>query len=126
MKQWKTILSVVLVFILGALAGGLAVHSIYQHRMGGDVPRRSGEFIVQRLNRKLHLDTNQLEQLRGIVKETQSEMRTVRNKIRPEIEEVLSRSQARIRALLTPEQADTYDRLIAERKKKRDNDENGR
>jgi len=126
MKKWKAIVSVILVFLLGSLAGALVTHEIYQHRIvsiiKGD-PNAMRELIVQRLNHKLYLDTNQLYQLRAIVKETHDEMRNVRKQFRPQIEEILARSQNRVRAILRPDQLEKYEKIIAERKKKRENEE---
>ena len=129
MKKWKAIVSVILVFLLGSLAGALVTHKIYQHRIEGIIkgeakPMR--ELIVRRLNYELHLDSIQLEQLRIIVKETHEEMKNVRKQFRPQIEEILSRSQNKVRAILRPDQLEKYEKIIAERKKKRENEENSK
>ena len=122
-------MGVLFVFLLGVLAGGLVTHKVYQQRMEGisrDEPRTMREVIVQRLNHELHLDPAQLGQLREIVKETHAEMRNVRKQIRPQMEEVLARSQARVRALLRPDQLEKYDRIISERRRKHGNEEGGK
>jgi uncharacterized protein YneF (UPF0154 family) len=127
MKKWKAIVSIIIVFVLGVLAGALLTHKIYQHRVEGIMkgePRTTREFIVQRLDRELHLDASQLEQVRAIVKETHTEMKKVRTQFRPQIEEILARSQEKIRALLRPDQREKYEKIIAERKKKREREEN--
>ena len=129
MKQWKTIISVILIFCLGALSGAIVTHKIYRQKMENiirDEPKAMRELMLQRLNSKLHLDAAQLEQIRAIAKETHAEMKSVRKKIRPEIEEVLSRSQAKIRAILRPEQLETYDQILSERRKRHESGENGR
>ena len=120
-------MSIILVFLLGALAGGLVTHKIYQHRVEGIMkgePKTMREFIVRRLDWELHLDANQLEQLRAIVEETHAEMKKVRRQSRPQIQEILSRSQEKVRALLRPDQREKYEKIIAERKKKRESEEN--
>ena len=129
MKQWKTIISVILIFGLGALSGTIVTYKVYRQQMENiirDEPKAMRELMVQRLNSKLHLDADQLEQIRAIAKETHAEMKSVRKKIRPEIEEVLSRSQAKIRAILRPDQLEKYDQILAERRKRHENGENGR
>ena len=108
-------------FLFGASAGVLVTHKIYQQKMEkiiGDEPRTMREVIVQRLNHALDLDATQLEQLRTIVKETRSEMKDLRKQIRPQIEEVLARSQAKIRAILHPDQLEKYEQIISERRKR--------
>jgi uncharacterized protein YneF (UPF0154 family) len=126
MKQWKTIISVILVFVFGALSGVIVTHTIYRQKMENiirDEPRAMRELMIQRLNSKLHLDDAQLEQIRAIARETHAEMRAVRKKIKPEIEEVLSRSQAKIRRILRPDQLEKYDQIILERRKRHENGE---
>jgi hypothetical protein len=126
MRKWKAIVSIILVFLLGSLAGALVTHEIYQHRIESIIkgdPNAMRELIVQRLNHKLHLDTNQLYQLRAIVKETHEEIRNVRKQFRPQIEEILVRSQNKVRAILRPDQLEKYEKTVAERKKKRENEE---
>ena len=127
MKKWKTIVSIILVFLLGSLAGALITHEIYKHRIENIIrgdPKAMRELIVQRLNHKLHLDTTQLVQLRVIVNETHAEIKNVRKQIRPEIEEMLESSQNRVRAILRPDQLEKYEKIIAERKKRREKEEN--
>ena len=127
MKKWRAIASIIIVFVLGALAGALLTHKIYQHRVEGIMkgePRKTTEFIVRRLDRELHLDADQLKQLRAIVEETHAEMKKVRRQFRPQIEEILARSQDKIRALLRSDQLEKYEKIVAERKKKRESEEN--
>lgn len=129
MKKWKIIASIIIVFLLGVLAGALVTHKSYQHRVEGIMKGESKtmrEVIVRRLNRELHLDANQSEQLHSIVEETHAEIKKVRRQFRPQIEEVLARSQEKIRAILQPDQLEKYEQIIAERKKRREDRENTR
>ncbi len=129
MKQLKTIVSVILIFVLGALSGAVVTHKIYRQKMEGIIRAEPGamrELMIQRLNRKLHLDDAQLQQVRAIAMETHAEMKAARKKIRPEVEEILSRSQAKIRAILRPDQQQKYDQIILERKKRHGMDENAK
>jgi hypothetical protein len=125
MKKWKVIISIIVVFLLGSLAGALVTHEIYQHRIGsfirGEAKR---ELIVQRLNHELNLDTVQLSQLRVIVDETYTEIKNARKQISPQTEAILESSQNRVRAILRPDQLEKYEKIIAERKKRRENKEN--
>jgi len=127
MKKWKAIVSIIIVFLLGVLAGALVTYKVYQHRLEGIMkgePKTMSEFIVRRLDRELDLDAKQLEQLRAIVEETHAEMKRVRRQFRPQIEEILARSQEKIRILLRPDQREKYEKIITERKKKREDEKN--
>jgi len=127
MKGWKAVISVVLIFLLGGIAGALLMHRTDQQKiesiMHGE-PGTTREFIVTRLNRELSLDSAQLEQLRTIVGETHAEIRNVRKEYRPQIDEVIKRSQDKVRAILRPEQLETFNKLVAERQKRHEGEEN--
>jgi hypothetical protein len=127
MKGWKAVISVILIFLLGGIAGALLMHRTDQQKiesiMHGE-PGTTREFIVTRLNRELSLDSAQLEQLRTIVRETHAEIRSVRKEYRPQIDEVIKRSQDKVRAILRPEQLETFNKLVAERQKRHEGEEN--
>jgi uncharacterized protein YsxB (DUF464 family) len=128
MKGWKAVISIILIFLLGGLAGALVVNRLDQHKIESVMHGESGttrEFIVTRLNRELGLDANQLEQLRTIVQETHMEMRNLRKQYRPQIEEILKRSQDKVRAILRPEQLDVFNKIVAERKKRHEGEHEG-
>ena len=127
MKGWKAVISVILIFLLGGIAGALLMHRTDQQKiesiMHGE-PGTTREFIVTRLNRELSLDSAQLEQLRTIVGETHAQIRNVRKEYRPQIDEVIKRSQDKVRAILRPEQLETFNKLVAERQKRHEGEEN--
>ena len=120
MKNWKTIAAVVLVFLLGMAAGGLLTAKLIQRRarqwVAGPPPGAASELVVNRLTRQLRLDATQREQIREIVRDSQQEMRALYRQVRPQAQEILGRSENHIRDILRPEQRETYDRLVAERR----------
>jgi hypothetical protein len=119
MKNWKAILGIVAVFILGGFAGSFTTIAVVRHRLvSGNGSQMMANFIVRRLSWELRLDHDQREQLRVIVSEGQQEMKVVRRQIQPQIEDVLGRSEAKLRVILRPDQQDKFDKLIAERKAK--------
>ena len=122
MKKWRSVMSIVFIFLLGALAGALLTHRVYQQRVAGifrGEPSSMQEVIVNKLSRDLHLESTQVGQLRTIVKETQEEVRKVRQQVKPQIEEILARSQNRVRAILSPVQREKFEKIIAERDRRR-------
>ena len=127
MKVWKAVISVILIFLLGGIAGALLMHRTDQQKIESIMHGESGttrEFIVTRLNRELNLDAAQLEQLRTIVRETHAEIRSVRKEYRPQIDEVIKGSQDKVRAILRPEQLEVFNKIVEERKKRREGEEN--
>ena len=119
MQNYKAIAGVVLVFILGAVSGGVATHlysnSRFESRNAGG-PAAREELLVKRLTRQLDLDSRQLDQIKPIVHETFVSIRAIRQQTRPQVEALLEESQRRVAVLLSPEQRVKFDKIIAERK----------
>ena len=117
MKNWKAIVGVIAVFVLGGLAGSITTIGMVRHRLvHGHGSEMMADLIVRRLSWELRLDRAQRAQLRDIVAEGQQEMKVVRKQIQPQIEEILTRSEVKVRVLLRPDQQEKFDKLIAERK----------
>jgi len=126
MKKCSPIFGIVLVFLLGILCGSLATHLLYSYRMDSIVSGRGENreaALVHRLERKLNLDERQKAQVRSIVHETHEGIMALRRQLRPQTEAVIEKSQARINAILTPEQREKFARMIAEHKEKMRNKE---
>jgi hypothetical protein len=119
MKNWKAIVGVTVVFLLGAIAGSLitfgVIRQMYQLGRG---PQARTDFVVRKLSWDLWLDAQQRDQLRGIVQDGQQEMKPVRQQIHPQVEAILDRADTKIRAILRPNQVAKFDQLVAERKAK--------
>ncbi len=119
MKNLKSVLCILLIFILGAAGGGLAMHIVYKSHMEtflrGDRKTRE-EILLNRLSRRLDLDDRQREQARAIVEKTHEEMDKIRKQYRPQMEAVMENSRAEMRRILRPEQLQKFEKFIAERK----------
>lgn len=119
MKNWKVIVGVIGVFLLGMMAGGLLTARLIQKRtqrafMAGSP--RAAEFVTRRLDRELRLDEQQRGQVLATLQDTQHELRTAYARIRPELGKILSDSNQKIRGVLRPDQQEKYDRILAERR----------
>jgi Spy/CpxP family protein refolding chaperone len=122
MERWKSIVGVLVVFLLGALAGAAIVHRVDRQSVEGVLSGRRGataDLIVRRLTRSLDLDPAQQDQVRAIVTETRHDIGEIRKPVQPQIEATIERSRARVRAILRPEQQEKFDRIQAERRKRR-------
>jgi len=118
MKNWKAIVGALLVFLLGMAAGTLGTVGMIRHRWMQRGPQVMADFVVRRLSWKLRLDHAQRDQLRVIVDEGWQEMKAVHEQVRPQMEGILSNSEAKVRVILRPDQQEKFDKLIAERKAK--------
>jgi len=122
MKRWKSILGVLLVFLLGALAGAAVVHRVDRQGAEGILSGRGGataDLIVRRLSRSLDLDPAQRDQVHAIVTETRREIIEIRKPVQAQVEATIERSRARVRAILRPDQQEKFDRIRSERRKRR-------
>ena len=122
MKRWKSILGVLLVFLLGTLAGAAIMHRVDRQSVEGVLSGRGGgtaEFVVRRLSRSLDLDPAQQDQVRAIVAETRREIVEIRKPVQGTIDAAFERSRVRIRAILRPGQQEKFDRIQSERRKRR-------
>jgi hypothetical protein len=126
MKRWKSILGVLLVFLLGALAGAAVAHRVDRQRVEAVLSGRGGatvDLVVRRLSRSLDLDPVQQDQVRAIVTETRRDIVEIRKPVQGQVEAAFERSRVRVRAILRPDQQEKYDRIQAERRKRRERPE---
>jgi Spy/CpxP family protein refolding chaperone len=126
MKRWKSILGVLLVFLLGALAGAAVLHRVDRQNVEAVLSGRGGatvDLVVRRLSRSLDLDPSQQDQVRAIVTETHREIAEIRKPVHAQVTVAVERSRVRVRAILRPDQQEKFDRIQAERRKRRERPE---
>ena len=126
MKRWKSIVGVLLVFLLGALAGAAVEHRVGRQSVEAVLSGRGGatvDLIVRRLSRSLDLDPAQRDQVRTIVTETRRDIVGIRKPVQAQVEAAIERSRARVRAILRPDQQEKFDRIQAERRMRRERPE---
>jgi hypothetical protein len=119
MKHWKAIAAVCGIFILGLICGGLVTIRVIDHRLESVArsgPRAVQELVVQRLTRQLRLSETQRGQVEEITRKATVRLEEARRKIAPEIEGTMQSAETEIRAVLTPEQAEKFDRLAQRRR----------
>lgn len=116
MKRLRGFLIVAFIFGCGFLVGGFLgaafgwVGMFQQVVKGG--PRGARDIIVQRMVDDLKLNEDQSHEVREIVEETGKELGNATAEVRPEVEEILGRSEQRIRALLHDGQRQKFDRFV--------------
>jgi hypothetical protein len=125
MKNWKLTAGILLIFILGALAGALASGYYLKQRQYSIKrdPSVRTEFIVKRLSRSLDLTEAQTRKVRDTVERMHHIQRAHRLEHRAKIRAIRKKGFKEIRKGLTPIQQEKMDQLLEEfekRKKKRD------
>ena len=128
-SQSKARVIVVSVFVIGFAAGALALN-LYQQltaSKGKDGPHNGTEVLIRRMNEKVGLSSDQQEQIKKILDETNDKYREIRKDLEPRIKDfeprfnaVRQESRDRIRGLLTPEQLPKYEQMVSEHDKMRE------
>ena len=108
-NKWQLRLAAVLIFLLGAAAGALAPRA-YRAWFGRHRPQ------LERVFSELRLNAEQEAQVRRILSETREEFRALRRESEPREREIRERADERLRQVLTPEQLETFQRLMPERR----------
>jgi len=113
-------LLVIVVFLLGALVGGLATHVWSIHAAARGIPHGPDQLIDQ-LSHELQFTPDQLKQVTQIVDETHTQVRVLYAPIDAQREQLRQQARERIRTVLTPDQKPKFEdflrHLDEERKK---------
>jgi hypothetical protein len=126
--RFKIWLVLVLVFVLGC-ATGAALDVLYRSRAAGRHDGRERGDMQARfdaMRRDLNLSDEQANAVRAILDETRERYRALRTELRPRFEEPRLKARARIRALLTPEQQQKFDAVVAQQDSRRAEEEQKR
>ena len=116
MTNKRAIAYLILVFALGAALGVLG--TLWASRSGWALAAppgpsmRSKEGAAQWLTHELNLSAEQQQQLGPILDETAANYEAIRERVRPEYDQVRQQSREKIRAILTPEQKARFEELV--------------
>jgi uncharacterized membrane protein len=118
--------SLLAVFLSGALVGAFG-HRLYMVRSviaePTPTPRPSPEEFrrryVEELTTRLKLDSAQVTQLQEILDLTRERFRVMRERSRPEAEQIKQDQRNGIRAMLNPSQQAEYEKILQERDRKK-------
>ena len=124
-KRGEAAVLVLVVFLLGALLGGVGNHVWGERVWGKQIintqPTRNE--IVGDLTRDLQLTQDQQKQLGSIVDDTRAQWRTLYTTIEPQHEQIRQQSRDRIRAILTPDQKPKFEEFMHRIDEQRKKDE---
>jgi len=118
--------TVILVFILGIIIGGVGTH-VWEKRQAGPraLSKPSRDDVIQQMSRELDLNSDQQQQLSGIIDDTRARWRALYAPLDAQHEAIRQQSRDKIRAILTADQRTKFEefmqRVDAERKKRGDN-----
>jgi len=117
MNKIKLISGVLLVFLVGALAGSLGTGYYYKKRVekfeaGGPPVQERVQIILGRFSNELNLTDEQRTEFEKIIKESQEKKIALGNKFQPEIKQINDDTFTSIKNKLTDEQKTKLDTLI--------------
>jgi Spy/CpxP family protein refolding chaperone len=104
-------LLVIVVFLLGAVLGGLATHVWSIHASTSSIPHGPDQLIEQ-LSHQLQLSPDQLKQVTDIVDQTHSQVRAIYAPLDAQREQIRQQARERIRAVLTPDQKAKFEEFL--------------
>jgi periplasmic protein CpxP/Spy len=114
----------VAVFLLGSVTGA-ALSGLIRSRAGGarDSRERSSSERFAKMRAELNLTDQQTTQIKAILDDTKNEYKSLRTELKPRFDEPRLKARAKIRALLTPEQQQKFDALVARYDSRREDEE---
>lgn len=122
MKKAKMWVILLLVFILGALAGSLGMQW-YIHKKVSDFFRRGEEarveILLERMSRELSLTDVQQVEIKRILQESHARIHEIKTQTDPRIRAIIEESFLRIREKLDDNQKKKLDDFHEQLKKKR-------
>ncbi|HEU6447125.1 MAG TPA: hypothetical protein VFV23_01650 [Verrucomicrobiae bacterium] len=111
MKNFKSILLLILVFLAGIAVGIVGTRIVVRRMVEQAIlqPGKVQSLAEARLTRKLNLNPQQREKLHGIFQDMHGELKGLRHEYEPQAIKILSRANDQINAMLTPEQQALYE-----------------
>jgi Spy/CpxP family protein refolding chaperone len=111
-SKWQIRIAVILIFVLGFLAGALAFNVYHRWRSGAQAHRQEFDQILDRLQ----LNNDQKTQVRQIFSDTREQLQALRKEPDPRVSEIRQRTDERLQKVLTPEQWKQFQQMRDERR----------
>jgi protein CpxP len=116
-------LVLVAVFVLGSVTGA-ALTGLIRSRVSGTESRdKAMHERFEKMRTELNLTDQQTTAVRAIIEDTRNEYRALKTELRPRFEEPRQKARTKIRALLTPEQQQKFDAMVAQHDAQREEDQ---
>jgi hypothetical protein len=108
-----------LVFLSGALVGGVAVQFYNARTVRGYNPADMRAKYAEEIRTRLSLNADQTKRLEAVLEDTHQQFRALREKYRPEVKHIQEYQAQKIREMLDENQRREYDKMRLERDEKR-------
>jgi hypothetical protein len=116
MKTLKLTLLIALIFGAGVAAGVVSTRLVVRHFIQRAIaqPDLARAYLERGLDRRLRLDAEQQKQAHEILLDAHAQIKALRQQFQPEFAGIISNTQGKISAILTPEQQKLFERYRAE------------
>jgi Spy/CpxP family protein refolding chaperone len=113
MKNWKSILLLILVFFAGLAVGVVGTRIVVRRVVQTAInhPERVQSLMERNLTRKLNLDNSQQVKLHDVLTDARGQLTDLRKEFQPQAATILTNADQKISALLTPEQQARYEKF---------------
>ena len=122
LKIWLVLL---VVFLLGGVTGA-ALGGLYRSRASSERPEKAMHERFEKMRSELNLTDEQTKAVSAILEETRNEYRALRTELKPRFDEPRQKARTRIRALLSAEQQQKFDAMVAQRDAHREEEQKSR
>lgn len=129
MKIWKVIFATLVIFAAGGFAGGWWVKSNSPAAVPAKdpiPPMLSQQHFQARLKKELRLTVDQTNRIDKVFAESNEQVRGIWDLLRPELQKQRQETYQNIRAILSPEQRETFEKLLKEPPRRQDGQRRGR
>lgn len=110
-NKWKVRGAVLMIFLLGFVAGALSLNAFHAWRMYN---RSSGQNNFEKMLDNLQLTQEQRIQVKQIFDDTRSQLESHRKESEPKIHEIRKQADERLKKVLTPEQWNNFQKMKEE------------
>lgn len=114
-SKWQVRLAVLILFVVGFIAGGLTM-DLYRSRQMSR--RDGGRGAFEQMLDRLNLTQDQRTQVSGIFEDARKQLTELRKESEPRFREVRKNTDERLQSVLTPEQWEQF-RQMTERRRNR-------
>lgn len=117
MKVWKVILATIVIFAAGVIAGGMLVKALTPVPLPPKPPVPpilSQQRFQEKLKRELKLSADQTNRVDKVFGESNARIKILWDLVGPEMQKERQEVSENIRAILTPEQRETFEKLLKE------------
>lgn len=111
-NKWQVRLAVLILFVVGFLAGALAMN-IYRGRQLP--PRAGGRGGFEQMLDRLNLTQDQRNQIDSIFEDARKQLAELRRESEPRFRDVRQNTDERLQAVLTPEQWEQFRQMTSRR-----------